>query len=167
METPLIIQGIKPALGVVDSAGKSAEVEVILGWAEQGLPLLTDLSSLQIVMYIGQVSKDILKWPRPLSPPVVKLEARTNAEYGMPSTHAMAATAISFSFLTATANHYKVGGTDRKQTIIMKKKKAKHVSASSTPTAAPPSRGALCFLFLKGLLPGNSFLHEDYFCFML
>ncbi|KFO84422.1 Sphingosine-1-phosphate phosphatase 2, partial [Buceros rhinoceros silvestris] len=64
-----------------------------------------------IVMYIGQVSKDILKWPRPLSPPVVKLEARTNAEtnaeYGMPSTHAMAATAISFSLLTATANHYK------------------------------------------------------------
>uniref|UniRef100_A0A8C4UC11 Sphingosine-1-phosphate phosphatase 2 n=1 Tax=Falco tinnunculus TaxID=100819 RepID=A0A8C4UC11_FALTI len=60
-----------------------------------------------IVMYIGQVSKDILKWPRPLSPPVVKLEMRTNAEYGMPSTHAMAATAISFSFLIATTNQYK------------------------------------------------------------
>uniref|UniRef100_A0A663LPE5 Sphingosine-1-phosphate phosphatase 2 n=1 Tax=Athene cunicularia TaxID=194338 RepID=A0A663LPE5_ATHCN len=62
-----------------------------------------------IVMYIGQVSKDILKWPRPLSPPVVKLEMRTDAEYGMPSTHAMAATAISFSFLIATVNQYKVG----------------------------------------------------------
>ncbi|KAM6064337.1 sphingosine-1-phosphate phosphatase 2 isoform 1-T1 [Theristicus caerulescens] len=60
-----------------------------------------------IVMYIGQVSKDILKWPRPLSPPVVKLEMRTDAEYGMPSTHAMAATAISFSFLIATMNQYK------------------------------------------------------------
>ncbi|XP_074955337.1 sphingosine-1-phosphate phosphatase 2 isoform X2 [Phalacrocorax aristotelis] len=60
-----------------------------------------------IVMYIGQVSKDILKWPRPLSPPVVKLEMRTDAEYGMPSTHAMAATAISFSFLIATMNLYK------------------------------------------------------------
>ncbi|XP_035744762.1 sphingosine-1-phosphate phosphatase 2 [Egretta garzetta] len=60
-----------------------------------------------VVMYIGQVSKDILKWPRPLSPPVVKLEMRTVAEYGMPSTHAMAATAISFSFLMATANQYK------------------------------------------------------------
>ncbi|NXG69269.1 SGPP2 phosphatase, partial [Baryphthengus martii] len=59
-----------------------------------------------IVMYIGQVSKDILKWPRPLSPPVVKLEMRTDAEYGMPSTHAMAATAISFSFLIATVNQY-------------------------------------------------------------
>ncbi|XP_057273171.1 sphingosine-1-phosphate phosphatase 2 isoform X3 [Pezoporus wallicus] len=65
-----------------------------------------------IVMYIGQVSKDILKWPRPLSPPVVKLEMRTDAEYGMPSTHAMAATAISFSFLIATMNQYKdvIGG---------------------------------------------------------
>ncbi|NXE09255.1 SGPP2 phosphatase, partial [Lophotis ruficrista] len=60
-----------------------------------------------IVMYIGQVSKDILKWPRPLSPPVVKLEMRTDAEYGMPSTHAMAATAISFSFFLATVNQYK------------------------------------------------------------
>ncbi|NXI57189.1 SGPP2 phosphatase, partial [Chloroceryle aenea] len=60
-----------------------------------------------IVMYIGQVSKDILKWPRPLSPPVVKLERRTDAEYGMPSTHAMAATSISFSFLIATTNQYK------------------------------------------------------------
>ncbi|KAI1235804.1 hypothetical protein IHE44_0001891 [Lamprotornis superbus] len=62
---------------------------------------------MNIVMYIGQVSKDILKWPRPLSPPVVKLEMRTNAEYGMPSTHAMAATAISFSFFIATMNQYK------------------------------------------------------------
>ncbi|OXB83070.1 UNVERIFIED_CONTAM: hypothetical protein H355_016634 [Colinus virginianus] len=60
-----------------------------------------------IVMYIGQVSKDILKWPRPLSPPVVKLEMRTDAEYGMPSTHAMAATAISFSFFITTMNQYK------------------------------------------------------------
>ncbi|NWX49506.1 SGPP2 phosphatase, partial [Steatornis caripensis] len=60
-----------------------------------------------IVMYIGQVSKDILKWPRPLSPPVIKLEMRTDVEYGMPSTHAMAATAISFSFLIATMNQYK------------------------------------------------------------
>ncbi|XP_061492769.1 sphingosine-1-phosphate phosphatase 2 isoform X2 [Rhineura floridana] len=60
-----------------------------------------------MVMYIGQVSKDLLKWPRPCSPPVVKLEKRTNAEYGMPSTHAMAATVISFTFVAATVNKYK------------------------------------------------------------
>ncbi|XP_028586890.2 sphingosine-1-phosphate phosphatase 2 isoform X1 [Podarcis muralis] len=60
-----------------------------------------------VVMYIGQVSKDLLKWPRPCSPPVVKLEKRTTAEYGMPSTHAMAATAISFTFVVTTVNKYK------------------------------------------------------------
>ncbi|MGH0152621.1 UNVERIFIED_CONTAM: hypothetical protein FKN15_022871 [Acipenser sinensis] len=60
-----------------------------------------------IVMYIGQVSKDLLKWPRPFSPPVVKLETRVDAEYGMPSTHAMAATSISFTFLLCTMHRYK------------------------------------------------------------
>lgn len=59
-------------------------------------------------MYIGQVSKDLLKWPRPCSPPVVKLEKRTVAEYGMPSTHAMASTTISFTFVIANMNVYKV-----------------------------------------------------------
>lgn len=59
-----------------------------------------------IVMYIGQASKDLLKWPRPSSPPVVKLETRVEAEYGMPSTHAIAATAISFTFLLASIGRY-------------------------------------------------------------
>ncbi|KAM3931851.1 sphingosine-1-phosphate phosphatase 2 [Leptodactylus fuscus] len=59
-----------------------------------------------IVMYIGQASKDLLKWPRPSSPPVVKLETRVEAEYGMPSTHAIAATAISFTFLLAALERY-------------------------------------------------------------
>ncbi|XP_043926302.1 sphingosine-1-phosphate phosphatase 2 [Protopterus annectens] len=60
-----------------------------------------------IVMYIGQASKDILKLPRPCCPPVVKLETRVDAEYGMPSTHAMAATAISFTTLLSTLYRYK------------------------------------------------------------
>ncbi|KAI4544492.1 hypothetical protein MJG53_002628 [Ovis ammon polii x Ovis aries] len=59
-----------------------------------------------LVMYIGQVTKEILKWPRPFSPPVVKLEKRVIAEYGMPSTHAMAATAISFTLLISTMDRY-------------------------------------------------------------
>ncbi|XP_043765825.1 sphingosine-1-phosphate phosphatase 2 isoform X4 [Cervus elaphus] len=57
-------------------------------------------------MYIGQVTKEILKWPRPFSPPVVKLEKRVIAEYGMPSTHAMAATAISFTLLISSMDRY-------------------------------------------------------------
>ncbi|XP_018603885.2 sphingosine-1-phosphate phosphatase 2 isoform X2 [Scleropages formosus] len=61
-----------------------------------------------VVMYIGQVMKDMLKMPRPLSPPVVKLEPRVNAEYGMPSTHAMAATAISFTFLLSAAPRFQI-----------------------------------------------------------
>ncbi|XP_053895406.1 sphingosine-1-phosphate phosphatase 2 isoform X2 [Malaclemys terrapin pileata] len=76
--------------------------------ARQRLPEANGVKSSpqpQIVMYIGQVTKDILKWPRPHSPPVVKLEMR--AEYGMPSTHAMAATSISFTFCIATINQNK------------------------------------------------------------
>ncbi|KAM5229213.1 sphingosine-1-phosphate phosphatase 2 isoform 2-T2 [Ctenodactylus gundi] len=59
-----------------------------------------------LVMYIGQIAKDILKWPRPSSPPVVKLEKRIITEFGMPSTHAMAATAISFTLLISTLDRY-------------------------------------------------------------
>ncbi|XP_074047373.1 sphingosine-1-phosphate phosphatase 2 [Macrotis lagotis] len=59
-----------------------------------------------VLMYIGQISKDILKWPRPSSPPVVKLEKRLANEFGMPSTHAMAATSISFTFLLSSMNRY-------------------------------------------------------------
>lgn len=57
-----------------------------------------------LVMYVGQVMKDVLKLPRPLSPPVVKLETRVIAEYGLPSTHAMAATSISFTLLLSATS---------------------------------------------------------------
>ncbi|XP_071398176.1 sphingosine-1-phosphate phosphatase 2 isoform X2 [Centroberyx affinis] len=57
-----------------------------------------------LVMYVGQVMKDVLKLPRPLSPPVVKLETRVDAEYGLPSTHAMAATGISFTLLLSATS---------------------------------------------------------------
>lgn len=59
-------------------------------------------------MYVGQVMKDVLKLPRPLSPPVVKLETRVDAEYGLPSTHAMAATAISFTLLLSAPSRIQV-----------------------------------------------------------
>lgn len=41
-----------------------------------------------IVMYIGQVLKDIIRWPRP-GRPVQRLQNKWSIEYGMPSTHAM------------------------------------------------------------------------------
>ncbi|XP_061073482.1 sphingosine-1-phosphate phosphatase 2 isoform X1 [Conger conger] len=61
-----------------------------------------------VVMYIGQVLKDTLKMPRPLAPPVVRLETRVSAEYGMPSTHAMAATTIFFTFLFSATHRFQI-----------------------------------------------------------
>ncbi|XP_028934682.1 sphingosine-1-phosphate phosphatase 1 [Ornithorhynchus anatinus] len=55
-----------------------------------------------VVMYVGQCTKDIVRWPRPASPPVVKLELFYNSEYSMPSTHAMSGTAIPLSLVLLT-----------------------------------------------------------------
>lgn len=41
-----------------------------------------------VVMYFGQMLKDIIRWPRP-GPPVQRLQNKWSIEYGMPSTHAM------------------------------------------------------------------------------
>ncbi|XP_057714847.1 sphingosine-1-phosphate phosphatase 1-like [Corythoichthys intestinalis] len=54
------------------------------------------------VMYLGQCTKDLLGWSRPASPPVVKVELLYDSEYGMPSTHAMSATAIPFALFFLT-----------------------------------------------------------------
>ncbi|XP_053553257.1 sphingosine-1-phosphate phosphatase 1 [Bombina bombina] len=54
------------------------------------------------VMYLGQCTKDLIRWPRPSSPPVLKLEVFYNSEYSMPSTHAMSGTAIPLSLLLLT-----------------------------------------------------------------
>ncbi|XP_041355126.1 sphingosine-1-phosphate phosphatase 2-like [Gigantopelta aegis] len=59
-----------------------------------------------ICMYFGQATKDILRVPRPKSPPVVRLETRYELEYGMPSTHAICGTAIPFSLLIFTVERY-------------------------------------------------------------
>ncbi|KAM5273082.1 sphingosine-1-phosphate phosphatase 1 [Ctenodactylus gundi] len=55
-----------------------------------------------MVMYLGQCTKDVIRWPRPASPPVVKLEVLYNSEYGLPSTHAMSGTAIPISLVLLT-----------------------------------------------------------------
>ncbi|XP_048393103.1 sphingosine-1-phosphate phosphatase 1 [Stegostoma tigrinum] len=58
------------------------------------------------VMYLGQCTKDIIRWPRPRSPPVVKVEIFYDSEYGMPSTHAMSGTAIPFSLFFLTVGRW-------------------------------------------------------------
>jgi len=57
-------------------------------------------------MYIGQALKDIIRWPRPASPPVIRLEERYALEYGMPSTHAMVGVAIPFGLLVTSLHRY-------------------------------------------------------------
>ncbi|XP_053290712.1 sphingosine-1-phosphate phosphatase 1 [Pleuronectes platessa] len=58
------------------------------------------------VMYLGQCTKDVIGWPRPKSPPVVKVEMFYNSEYSMPSTHAMSSTAIPFSLVFISCSRW-------------------------------------------------------------
>ncbi|OXU29965.1 hypothetical protein TSAR_008302 [Trichomalopsis sarcophagae] len=59
-----------------------------------------------IIMTIGQALKDIICWPRPQCPPVVRLQSKWSLEYGMPSTHAMVGVSIPFSVVLFTMNRY-------------------------------------------------------------
>jgi len=69
------------------------------------LTFLTTLSW-AFSMYLGQASKDIIQIPRPATPPVIKLEYRFLKEWGFPSTHAMAATSISFTLVSLIFKEY-------------------------------------------------------------
>uniref|UniRef100_A0A3Q0R1F8 Sphingosine-1-phosphate phosphatase 1a n=1 Tax=Amphilophus citrinellus TaxID=61819 RepID=A0A3Q0R1F8_AMPCI len=53
-------------------------------------------------LFVGQSTKDMIRWSRPASPPVVKVEVFYNSEYSMPSTHAMTGTALPFCLLMLT-----------------------------------------------------------------
>lgn len=71
----------------------------LLAWNYSDKIMYLTCISWSLTMFIGQATKDILKIPRPLTPPVVKLEEKYLLEYGFPSTHAMAAISISYSML--------------------------------------------------------------------
>lgn len=60
------------------------------------------------VLLIGQSTKDLIRWTRPASPPVVKVEVFYNSEYSMPSTHAMTGTAMPFSLFMLTYSRWEV-----------------------------------------------------------
>lgn len=53
-------------------------------------------------LFVGQSTKDMVRWSRPASPPVVKVEVFYNSEYSMPSTHAMTGTGIPFCLFMLT-----------------------------------------------------------------
>lgn len=61
-----------------------------------------------LVLLIGQSTKDLIRWTRPASPPVVKVEVFYNSEYSMPSTHAMTGTALPFSLFMLTYGRWQV-----------------------------------------------------------
>ncbi|XP_050520620.1 sphingosine-1-phosphate phosphatase 2-like [Daktulosphaira vitifoliae] len=61
-----------------------------------------------VVMYIGQSIKDIVRWPRPACPPVVRLQNKWSVEYGMPSTHAVVSITLPFSVLYYLSNKYQI-----------------------------------------------------------
>jgi len=58
------------------------------------------------VYYVGQYLKDLLRLPRPPSPPVLRMSTFYEAEYGMPSTHAMGAVSVVSAIVIA---HYQSG----------------------------------------------------------
>lgn len=64
-----------------------------------------------IVMYPGQVAKDVLRMPRPAAPPAVHVEKQHLFEYATPSTHAMSATAMPITLLYLLYGRYQVNNT--------------------------------------------------------
>uniref|UniRef100_A0A9J7XGQ9 Sphingosine-1-phosphate phosphatase 1a n=1 Tax=Cyprinus carpio carpio TaxID=630221 RepID=A0A9J7XGQ9_CYPCA len=58
------------------------------------------------VLFLGQSTKDLVRWTRPASPPVVKVEVFYNTEYSMPSTHAMTGTALPFCLFLLTCSRW-------------------------------------------------------------
>jgi sphingosine-1-phosphate phosphatase 1 len=59
-----------------------------------------------VLLYVGQVIKDMFCLPRPSAPPVIQLEKHYSTEYGLPSTHAMTSIALSNYLFFYTYNYY-------------------------------------------------------------
>lgn len=61
-------------------------------------------------MYGGQAIKPLIRWPRPPSPPVIRLEQNPilEMEYGFPSTHATVCTTLPFYTLYMCCYRYDV-----------------------------------------------------------
>ncbi|KAK0043277.1 sphingosine-1-phosphate phosphatase 2-like isoform X2 [Biomphalaria pfeifferi] len=75
-------------------------------WSFDSFVLRKTLLMWIVIMYVGQVAKDIIKWPRPRSPPAIRLEERYGLEYGMPSTHAMVGFVLPFGMLFYMCGRY-------------------------------------------------------------
>ena len=63
---------------------------------------------LVIFFFIGQALKDLLKVPRPSSPPVARLDTKWLLEYGLPSTHAAVGLAMPGTVFIFSASRYQI-----------------------------------------------------------
>jgi sphingosine-1-phosphate phosphatase 1 len=70
------------------------------------IPIIEITRCFFMLIHIGQSLKDIICWPRPQCPPVIRMENKWALEYGMPSTHAMVSVTVPFSVILLTANRY-------------------------------------------------------------
>jgi sphingosine-1-phosphate phosphatase 1 len=61
-----------------------------------------------LIMYIGQYLKDLIRWDRPGMPTVVQLQTKWSLEYGMPSTHAMLGVAVPGAVFFYTVSKYNI-----------------------------------------------------------
>lgn len=84
-----------------------------------------------LVLFLGQSTKDLVRWTRPASPPVVKVEVFYNSEYSMPSTHAMTGTALPFSLFMLTYGRWQVSTTHRLHALQSQNDKQSHTEANS------------------------------------
>uniref|UniRef100_A0A8B9HGH7 Sphingosine-1-phosphate phosphatase 2 n=2 Tax=Astyanax mexicanus TaxID=7994 RepID=A0A8B9HGH7_ASTMX len=109
-----------------------------------------------VVMYIGQVMKDVLKLPRPTAPPVVKLEWRVDAEYGLPSTHAMAATAISFTLLLSAPERVQF---EFELGLVLAVVLSGLVCLSRLYTGMHSALDVICGILISALILGISYPH--------
>ncbi|XP_058269883.1 sphingosine-1-phosphate phosphatase 2 [Hemibagrus wyckioides] len=109
-----------------------------------------------VVMYIGQVMKEMLMIPRPSSPPVVKLEQRI--EFGMPSTHAMAATAIAFTLLLSAPERVKF---QFEFGLVAAVVLSSLVSLSRLYTGMHSALDVICGTLISAFVLGVSYPHWD------
>ena len=66
-----------------------------------------------IFMYLGQMTKDHIRLPRPSSPPVFRIDSDIyTEEYGMPSTHTMTGLGIPLAIFLLTSSRYQVNKFD-------------------------------------------------------
>lgn len=59
-----------------------------------------------IIMYVGQYWKDLIKWDRPQMPTSIQVQTKWSKEYGMPSTHAMLGLAVPSAAFFFTLSKY-------------------------------------------------------------